>query len=147
MMHSRVAALVVPLLVAGGAALALTTGGDLSAARLQSSIAGTFANLFVDQQTLLGRPGLSAETVTATASCARRGSSSPDRGAGDDWTCVVQWHGVDALRAAVYDVRLRTNGCYTATGPPTVVGPAMSTTTSGRLQPNPIHELDGCFTP
>jgi hypothetical protein len=147
MMRSRVAALVVPLLVMGGGALALTTGGDLSAGRLQSSIAGTFANLFVDQQTLLGRPGLSAEAVTATTSCARHGSSSPGRGAGDDWTCVVQWHGAGALRAAVYDVLLRTNGCYTATGPPTAVGPAMLTTTSGRLQPNPIHEFDGCFTP
>lgn len=138
---------VAAVVAANALALAVTTGSHLSADKLQMSFNTAFTNLYLQQQARLGRAGLHAADVSADATCHRLSSSSPSSGAGDDWSCIEQWVGAyGVLQVAQYDTKLRTNGCFTATGPPAVVGRPIITDPSGRPVPNPVYEFDGCVT-
>ena len=138
---------VAAVVAANALVLAVTTGSRLSADQLQRSFNTTFTNLYLQQQARLGRAGLHAAEVSADATCHRLSSASPTSGAGDDWSCVEQWVGpYGVLQVAQYDAKLRTNGCFTATGPPAVVGRPIITDPSGRPVPNPVYEFDGCVT-
>jgi len=120
----------------------------VTAERVQSAVGATFANLYVHQQDLLGHSGLSTEWVSDRASCLRRGADPPDRGPGDDWECQLGWRAGDGSpQQATYEVQVRTNGCFTATGSQPVAGKQVLRTSRGRLRINPIYQFDGCFDP
>jgi ABC-2 type transport system permease protein len=44
-----------------------------------------------------------------------------------------------------FDVSLRANGCYTAQGPPSIIGPLRIRDLRGRPFLNPLYAFDGCF--
>jgi hypothetical protein len=44
-----------------------------------------------------------------------------------------------------FDVNVRANGCYTAEGPPSVIGPATIRRPGRGFAPNPLSVFDGCF--
>jgi hypothetical protein len=142
-----------PYLLAGAAVAATTSSltgcsSAITSDRLQPEVGTTFGNLYVRQQAVLGHPGIDASATQAGARCARRGSDTPSRGAGDDWTCELTWQGADGSPLiAVYEVQVRANGCFTATGPPNIVGVQTLTTPEGGRRVNPLYQFDGCFDP
>jgi hypothetical protein len=86
--------------------------------------------------------------LAAGLGCSSSAVTAPDRGSGDDWECRVSWHASDgAERETVYEVQVRTSGCYTATGPQSDVGPPLLNTADGGRAVNPIYQFDGCFDP
>jgi len=48
-------------------------------------------------------------------------------------------------RQATYEIQVRTNGCFTATGPRLVVGPQTLNTPTGQRRVNPLYQFDGCL--
>jgi ABC-2 type transport system permease protein len=131
----------------------------ISAAAIDISLRGTFANLYVLQQVEEGyaRPSRAALAVTAT--CTKGGATSVQAGPGDDWTCAVDYHvsGLASDVTATYDVNVQSDGCYAAEsdGPATVdtplgrqeIGDEARTITAvgaGRVV-NPLWLIDGCF--
>lgn len=129
------------LLVAGCASA-------ITADRVTQAVHGTFTRLVLDQQALLGHPGLGADWVSPRVDCRRHSAGAGDRGAGDDWECRVTWRSADGTEhGTVYEVAVRTNGCFTASGPPADVGPQLIGTAGGRRLTNPIYQFDGCFDP
>ena len=117
-------------------------GPDVTASRLEAAIAPTFVGLYETQQTIVGRavpPG-----TAAIASCRRTDVASPTHGAGDDWTCQILLHTNTAV-AFAYEVNAKANGCYTATGSPTVVGGRDITNLAGSTVINPLFAFDGCY--
>ncbi len=126
---------------------------DITRPRLEGSVAPVFANLYTQQQALLGHPGITPAAVAATAIC-HRGVTAPgtpgpavaDQGAGSDWTCTVTWTDTAGKpQNGKYDVQARSNGCYMASGPAKLVGPPTIQTTTGTNVTNPVFEFDGCF--
>ncbi|MBW8801365.1 MAG: hypothetical protein JF597_49820 [Streptomyces sp.] len=101
-----------------------------------------FSGLYVTQQQLLGRT-LSAADLHTLASCSRTGSTHD--GPGEDWLCSVQFLDSGTASAQAFEVQLKADGCWTATGaaatqPAQLVDPV----TSQRLT-NPLAEFDGCL--
>ncbi len=140
--------------VALTAALAGCGSPDITRPRLEGSISPVFANLYVQQQALLGHPGLTAAAVAATATCHRGNPTGPDnggptvadQGAGSDWSCMVAWTDTTGkAQNGKYDVQARSNGCYMASGPAKLVGPLTIATATGTNVINPVFEFDGCF--
>jgi len=118
----------------------------ITAERLEGSIAPTFSHLVVVQQRLLGRRVPAGSSVTVLPTCGRGGSSAPGRGAGDDWLCSLSLVGPSLAQQPVnYDVNVRANGCYTADGPPAVVGRLTLRGPHGRKLVNPLYQFDGCL--
>ncbi len=133
------------LALAGAAGLLGCGTTDVTQARVQRAVGQSFGRLYVAQQALLGRPGLSAATVAALASC-HRGPGAAARGPGDDWTCDLLWRNASGQDAAAsYEVAVRADGCYTATGAPAVIGPQQLERVGGALVRNPLASFDGCF--
>jgi hypothetical protein len=128
-------------------AVTLTACGTsgVTTPRVQTAVAGTFTNLYLRQQHLLGHDGITPDWVAGQASCTRRGSPGT-QGPGDDWSCQLRWRGWDGTPIlATYDVEVRAGGCYTATGPTTVTGGRTIRTATGELATNPLFQFDGCF--
>jgi hypothetical protein len=72
--------------------------------------------------------------------------STPYSGQGDDWHCTLSVIGRQAQQMPVgFDVNVRANGCYTAEGPPSVIGPATIRRPGRGFGPNPLFVFDGCF--
>lgn len=148
--RSRVAALA--LIVAGAAvALAGCGGTGISRARLQSSVSHTFANLWVLQQNTEGNVPPAAGALRTRSNCARSTPGVADVGPGNDWVCRVVWlvSGPSTPVTAVYELTVKSNGCYTADGDgPASVNGAQNVI-NGRGHPvlNPLWEFDGCFEP
>jgi ABC-2 type transport system permease protein len=118
----------------------------ITAARLSKSMAATFNNLVVLQQTLLGRHVPAGAALNVLPVCRRRGVSTPTRGPGDNWICTLNVVTQTANQLPVnYDVTVRANGCYTAEGPPAFIGPLTIRGPHGRTSVNPLFEFDGCF--
>lgn len=145
--HGRREAAVAGVLVA----TVLTAGCATSAIRadrVTGAVRGTFTRLVIDQQALLGHPGLGPDWVSPRVDCRRHSAGAGDRGAGDDWECQVSWRTADGSEhETVYEVMVRTNGCFTASGPPAEVGPQLIGASGGRRVTNPIYQFDGCFDP
>jgi len=133
--------------VIAGLAVASNLGpAAVTASRLDASLATTFSNLTAYQQTLLGRHVPAGATLHVLPSCARRGVSTPHEGQGDDWHCLLSVIGPGAQQMPVgYDVNVRPNGCYTAEGPPSFIGPATIRRPGGGVAANPLFVFDGCF--
>ncbi|WP_239341017.1 hypothetical protein [Frankia sp. CiP3] len=138
------------LLAAGAAAaLAAVLGGcatDVTRPRVEGSLGSVFANLYVQQQALLGHPGLTPAAVATKASCQRSTPGTQDKGAGSDWACQVRWtDGAGKNQDGKFELQVRSNGCYQAGGPAKIVGPGTIHSTTGKDVINPVFEFDGCF--
>ena len=136
--HPRPAAgllVVLPLLAACSTAL--------TPPRLSSDVQRVFSGLYVSQQELLGRTAVTGQDLHALASCNRTGSAQD--GPGEDWLCSVQYLDLGTAAAQAFEVQLKADGCWTATGaaatqPAQLVDPL----TSQRVT-NPLAEFDGCL--
>jgi ABC-2 type transport system permease protein len=114
--------------------------------RLEKSITGTFTNLVVLQQGWLGRRVPPGATLKVLPVCARRGAATPTKGPGSDWHCTLDVVAPDMRQTGIgYDVSVKPNGCYTADGPVTMIGPASIRSPDGRTHVNPLFQFDGCF--
>ncbi len=140
----RIGAAAVRTLVCGvsaGMVLAGCGGPAVTSTRLQAAVGVSFQRLYVLQQTELGHQ------VTApdrSAACVRNGTAATS-GAGS-WTCTVHFPYPDGhIEPLAFDVEVAPIGCYTATGPPVVVGPQKIDTAGGVTATNPLFAFDGCF--
>ena len=139
----RLAALAVVI----GAVLLATAGQgptDLTAQRLQTSIAPTFASLSaVRYEWQTGTPG--EANVPMAATCNRGAGTQKGSGAGDDWSCsIVDTRASDGAQPVTYDVTLKPDGCYTAeTG--MTLGALLVDNKQGKPFINPVYAFDGCF--
>ncbi len=144
-----VATVLAPVALTLGALLCTTGCGQaaLSRDRLQAAVTGTFTHLYALRQAQLGRPAPSATALATTARCDKGGPNVVDEGPGDTWACLVVWQadGPGTPIGATYEVRLATDGCYTADGPPSIVGQRQAADADGALVLNPIASFDGCF--
>ena len=119
-------------------------GSPITAARIQTAVETTFANLVELQVSLLKLPPMRAPELAVTAIC-RNLLTGKDSGSGE-WTCALVWQGPgrEMLRDT-YDVFVATDGCYTARvsgetlGGPTIKSP------DGRAVKNLLYTFEGCF--
>jgi hypothetical protein len=138
-----VVGLAVAAVLAAGAAFDRTW---ITSHRLEGSVAATFRNLVVQQQDLIGQAERTA-SLRVFPFCKREGTvSGPGAGAGDDWRCQLYVDG-PRLRglSADYSLTVRPNGCYTAEGPPAVIGPPRIHRAGGGAVVNPLYAFDGCM--
>jgi hypothetical protein len=150
-MRSRLAHRARAGLIATGCATALATlltgcSSDVTRTRVEHSIGPTFANLYVQQQSLLGHPGLAATAVAPRSTCQRTNPAAHDTGAGSDWVCQLSW--LDPRQKAEngkFELTIHPNGCYEAGGPTKVIGPVTIRAADGRDVTNPVFEFDACF--
>ena len=116
--------------------------------RLQNAMAGTFSNLSLLQQRLLGRTPPAGARLDVKPYCTRRGTAS--RGPGD-WLCNVyvylpQPKSVPFQQTNVdYDVSVASNGCFKAQSPPNFIGGQTMTDSRGHSTTNPLFVVYGCF--
>jgi ABC-2 type transport system permease protein len=119
----------------------------ITSRHVEASVGGTFEQLVIIQQGLLGRriePG----SLRVYPFCKRESAPfGPSTGAGDDWTCSIYADGPPPLsRVAVgYTLTIRPDGCYTAEAPPEVIGPAHLKRAGGGTAINPLFAFDGCM--
>ena len=129
------------------AAVGVLSGcGDsaITAARIQAALETTFANLAELQVVRLKLPPMPAPEFAVTAIC-RNLLTGKDAGSGE-WTCALLWQGPnrEPLRD-IYELFVRTDGCYTATvsgeslGGPTINAP------DGTFVKNLLYKFEGCF--
>ncbi len=131
-------------LVAIGALTLAGCGDGLDAPKLATAFGANFARTLIRQEVDLGQPVQSLTAVRAQASCIRGGGVTS--GAGDDWLCTVLWVAGDSShRVAVYDLNVRTDGCFEADGPQLVIGGPTLTDADDKIVSNPLYEFDGCF--
>ncbi|BEP13541.1 hypothetical protein acdb102_18520 [Acidothermaceae bacterium B102] len=132
-------------LTAGAVLLAATTltgcsGGGVSADGLGRAVGTAYQRLYVVQQHDLGRTEVTPPDRAAT--CTRNGSGS---GSGS-WVCTVHFPYPDGhLVPLSFDVEVQPIGCYTATGPPAVVGQLTLASPAGGSVTNPLFAFDGCL--
>jgi ABC-2 type transport system permease protein len=138
--------------VAAAAAIALLTAAsglgptDMTARRLQAAITPTFEHLVLLQYLWRTRQMPSDPGLRAATRCQRGGGTRPARGPGDDWTCTTRILRPQVSNAPLtFEVTLRANGCFTAQGPPAIVGPLVLHDVQGRSFTNPLYAFDGCF--
>lgn len=138
MRRAGIAVLPAALLLAG-------CGPSLDAPTLGTSVAATFAQLYLRAQQQQGRTDTG--DLRASAACTRGGGDTLDVGPGDDWRCLVTFTptGVVAPQQVFYEVTLKPEGCWTADGPPAVVGDATVTDVDGVRRVNPVYAFDGCL--
>ena len=116
--------------------------------RMQTAIAGTFSNVSLLQQRLIGRTPPASAKLDVRPYCFRRGTAS--RGPGD-WLCDVyvylpQPKAVPFQRTNVeYDVSVSSNGCYKAQSPPNFIGGQTMGDGRGHTTANPLFVVYGCF--
>ena len=137
------------LLVLGAVAVAGSTPAStagIDKVKLQDSLETTFAHLYRLQTEQLHRPAVTEAALHASAKCDKDGDRSADRGAGNDWRCVVSWRlpGSSATGSAIYQLDVAPEGRYVADGdgPKEVNGSFWVHTPSGDA-PNPLWQLDG----
>jgi hypothetical protein len=140
--------LVILAVIAVLAALTAAGGNDVTKTRLQSSLAPTFANLYVQQAAILGHAGVTVASIDAHASCDKGGPKVADVGPGADWICMMTFHDqAQQLQNGKFELQVHSNSCYTAGGPSKIVGLLTITDTHGNDVDNPVFEFDGCFDP
>jgi hypothetical protein len=135
--------LVLELLLLGGCA-----PSGVTAKRLESAVASTFANLIHVQEPILGGPAVEASALRSSATCQKVGLAADGEGGGT-WRCTIDWY-IPGRQAPVrdsYDLSVTNNGCYTATadGTEAHVGGATLKTLRGTTVTNLLYAFDGCF--
>ena len=119
---------------------------SITAAKLNRSIAVTFANLTTLQQQDLGRHVPPGAHLQDGAICSRQGVVHAYRGAGDNWLCTIYIPRPPREPTTVnYDVTIKPNGCYTAEGPESFIGPLTIHGPDGSPVLNPLFRFNGCF--
>jgi ABC-2 type transport system permease protein len=114
--------------------------------KLNRSIALTFSNLTTLQQTDLGRHVPPGTGLPDGAICSRQGGGNAYRGAGDNWICNIYVPNLPKEPTEVhYDVTVKPNGCYTAEGPESFIGPLTIHRPGGAPILNPLFRFNGCF--
>ena len=125
-------------------ALGACGGPDITPARVENAVAPAFAHLYAHQQELLGRA--TDVNAQASATCSRSNGHAGSTGAGNDWICQLLLQvGGHLSSAFTYDLTVQANGCYTADGPPALVGGHTLSLPGGRTRINPLFILNGCF--
>jgi hypothetical protein len=121
---------------------------DVTKARLEQSLAPTFANLYVQRARILGEPGITVASTAASADCDRGGPKVADVGPGADWICMVAFHddhGQDQV--GKFELHVLADSTYVAGGPSKLIGLAVITDKDGKDVPNPVFEFDAGFDP
>ncbi|MSZ75604.1 MAG: hypothetical protein F2667_00685, partial [Actinobacteria bacterium] len=135
----------------GGLVVARGDASSVTRARLERSLPVAFANRYVEQARLLGRPDLTAASLHASAMCDKHGPDVADVGPGGDWVCLMSWDDPDVPMPTEgygkFELNVHSNDCYTAAGPTKLTGFLTLTDTQGREVTNPAFEFDGCFDP
>jgi ABC-2 type transport system permease protein len=135
-------ALSIALLAAVGAG----TGSGITAAKLQDSLATSFAHLYRLQTDELHRPAVTEAQLAVRARCDKGGAQEADSGPGNRWRCVVSWHlpGSSAVGRALYQLDVTADGKYVADGDgPKEVNGSFTVRTPTGDAPNPLWQLDG----
>jgi ABC-2 type transport system permease protein len=138
---------------AGLVLLGLSTSGcgstGLTPGPLQTSIASTFANLYVLQQVDQGNPRPTARSLRSHASCQKGGTVTVPQDGSGTWLCEITYlvAGPGYPVIAKYNVDVQTDGCYAADGDgPTSVNGSPTVTGPHYVQVvNPLFLIDGCF--
>lgn len=138
--------------LAAAAALAFSGccgSNGLTAGPLQTSLARTFANLYVLQQVEQGNPRPSVSSLDSQASCTKGGNPDLSQNGSGVWLCQITYlvAGPGYPVIAKYEVDVQTDGCYAAggdgpasvNGSPTITGPRYTQLI------NPLALIDGCF--
>lgn len=127
--------------------LALTGCGPVfDAQTLAGELGPTFSNLYVRAQEQQGRTDVTVELLSTQTTCTRGGGDTLDEGPGDDWACLVTFIDPSLGQKQVrYEVTLKPEGCFTADGPPPIVGDAKVADAQGVLRLNPVYAFDGCL--
>lgn len=136
-------AVVTTMTVAGCGQSAITR------ARLQSSLAPTFANLVQVQLLRMGLGPVPAPGIRAVANCRRISAGSPDVGAGE-WSCTLTWSGPNRTPLRdTFDVHAMPGGCYSASAADAEghLGGPMIPAPDGTMVRNLLYVFDGCFDP
>ena len=122
------------------------TGSGVEKAKVERSLATSFAHLYRLQAQQLHRPDVTEAQLRTNATCDKGGSLVQDHGPGNDWRCVVTWHipGAVATGSAIYQLDLTAEGRYVADGdgPKEVNGYFPVHTATGDT-PNPLWQIDG----
>ena len=115
-------------------------------AKLDRSLATSFAHLYRMQSGELHRPDFTEAQLRSSASCNRGGSRVEDLGPGNDWRCVVRWRipGATTTGSAIYQLDVTPDGRYVADGdgPQEVNGFFQVHTPAGDAA-NPLWQFDG----
>jgi ABC-2 type transport system permease protein len=123
------------------------TGSGIDRAKLQQSLATSFAHLYRVQSQEVYHLNVTEAQLRVTASCTKGSGLVADEGPGNDWRCVVTWHlpGVNkATGQAVYQLDVNANGRYVADGDgPNEVNGYFVVHTSYGTAPNPLWQFDG----
>ncbi|HEX2895680.1 MAG TPA: ABC transporter permease, partial [Marmoricola sp.] len=121
-------------------------GSGIDRRKLEASLSTAFAHLYRLQTDELHRPAVTEAELATRASCDKGGDRVVDRGAGNDWRCVVSWRlpGATAQGTATYQLDVTAEGRYVADGdgPKEVNGSFWVHTPSGDA-PNPLWQFDG----
>jgi ABC-2 type transport system permease protein len=132
--------------VAVVAAATPASGSGIDKAKLDRSLATSFAELYVKQTAELHRPAVTTAQLRSGADCDKGGARVDDVGPGNDWRCVVTWHlpGSSASGSAIYQLDVTPDGRYVADGdgPQQVNGFFQVRTATGDA-PNPLWQFDG----
>jgi ABC-2 type transport system permease protein len=122
------------------------SGSGVDKAKLDRSLATSFAHLYRMQTGQLHRPDVTEARLRTSAACDKGGSLVDDVGPGNDWRCVVTWHlpGSTATGSAIYQLDVTPDGRYVADGdgPQQVNGFFQVRTSTGDV-PNPLWQFDG----
>jgi ABC-2 type transport system permease protein len=119
---------------------------SITANKLEKSISQTFNNLTVLQQKDLGRNVPAGGHLDLIAFCQRQGVLQTHRGPGADWLCGIDIPKLFGEPTEVsYDVDVKPNGCYTAEGPPSFIGPLTIRRPNHPPIVNPLFRFNGCF--
>jgi ABC-2 type transport system permease protein len=138
------ALLAVAVGVIAGATSASRSGIDK--AKLDGSLATSFAHLYRMQTGELHRPDVTQAQLRTSSSCDKGGPRVEDLGPGNDWRCVVSWHlpGATATGSAIYQLDVNPDGRYVADGDgPQEVNGFFQVHTSTGDAPNPLWQFDG----
>jgi hypothetical protein len=132
-------------LAALAAAGAVACGSSpITSSRIETAIAGTFANLVHLQVVRLGLPYVAPSEFAAKATC-RRITAGNSSGSGD-WVCTINWQAPDRRRLRdTFDLFVGTDGCYTATAEGGTLGGPTLKASDGTDVRNLVFAFDGCF--
>ncbi len=123
------------------------TGSGIDQAKLQRSLATSFAHLYRVQSQEVYHLNVTEAQLRVTASCTKGSGLVADEGPGNDWRCSVSWHlpGVNnAVGQAVYQLDVSANGRYVADGDgPNEVNGYFVVRTPYGTAPNPLWQFDG----
>jgi ABC-2 type transport system permease protein len=129
------------------AAVTGATGSGIDQAKLQRSLATSFAHLYRVQAREVSQLNVTEAQLNVTASCAKGSGLVADVGPGNDWRCVVSWHlpGVgNAVGQAVYQLDVSASGRYVADGDgPNAVNGYFVVRAPYGTAPNPLWQFDG----